>query len=117
MANLKRNMIEIVTEVKEGELVTKKFVTPMFIPMRVVYESIDLVAELNKRKNPAEEKDLIDKLGTFIAEKIYNSQFTKDELFDGLHAPNAINELFSQVLFVSRGEQSEEAKKFLEKKD
>lgn len=117
MANLKRNMIEIVTEVKEGELVTKKFVTPMFIPMRVVYEAIDLVAELNTRKNSAEEKDLIEKLGSFIAEKVYNGQFTKDELFDGIHAPNAIDELFSQILFISRGEQSEEVKKFLAKKD
>lgn len=117
MANLKRNMIELVKEVKEGELVTEKYVTPMFIPMRVVYEAIDLVAELNTRKGREEEKELIEKLGTFVAEKIYNSQFTKDDLFNGLHAPNAINELFNQVFFIARGEQSEEAKKYLAKRD
>ena len=45
MANLKRNMIELVLEVKEGEIVTKKYVTPVDIPLIVVYEAIDLIAE------------------------------------------------------------------------
>ncbi|WP_286201365.1 hypothetical protein [Bacillus sp. ISL-4] len=41
MANLKRNMIELVKEVKEGEIVTEKYLTPVFIPFSVVYEALD----------------------------------------------------------------------------
>ena len=114
MANLKRNMIELVLEVKEGEIVTKKYVTPVFIPLSVVYEAIDLMAELNSRKSGQAEKDMIDKVLKFVAEKVYNNQFTRDDLFNYLHGPGAINELFMQVLFVARGEQTEEAKKYLE---
>lgn len=117
LANLKRNMIELVTDVKEGELVTKKFVTPIFIPMRTVYEAIDLVAELSKRKTAADEKELIEKLVSFIAEKVYNKQFTSEELFNGLHAPNGIQELYDQIYFIARGEQTEESKKYLETKN
>lgn len=114
MATLKRNMIELVLEVKEGELVTKKYVTPVFIPLTVVYEAIDVMAELNSRKTGQAEKDMIDKVLIFVADKVYNKQFTRDDLFKGLHGPGAINELFMQVLFVARGEQTEEAKKYLE---
>jgi len=35
MAELKRHMIELVKDVKEGELVTEKYLTPMFLPMSV----------------------------------------------------------------------------------
>ena len=65
MANLKRNMIELVLEVKEGEIVTKKYVTPVFIPLSVVYEAIDLMAELNSRKSGHAEKDMIDNVLIF----------------------------------------------------
>ena len=77
MANLKRNMIELVLEVKEGEIVTKKYVTPVFIPLSVVYEAIDLMAELNSRKSGQAEKDMIDKVLIFVAEKVYNKIVTK----------------------------------------
>lgn len=110
-------MIELVTDVKEGELVTKKYVTPIFIPMRTVYEAIDLVAELSKRKTAEDEKELIEKLVGFIAEKVYNNQFTAEDIFKGLHAPNAIQELFDQVYFIARGEQTDESKKYLETKN
>lgn len=118
MANLKRNMIELVQEVKEGEIVTKKYLTPMFLPMRVVYESIDMAAEIDEgAENANEEKELIEKLLSFVADKVYGSQFTRDELFDGLHAPDAIRVLQEQIMFVARGQQSDATKKYLEKKD
>ena len=43
MANLKRNMIQLVKEVKEGgEVITETFLTPVFISFSVVYESVDI---------------------------------------------------------------------------
>ncbi|MFD2637688.1 phage tail assembly chaperone G [Piscibacillus salipiscarius] len=114
MANLKRHMIELITEVKDGELVTKKYLTPMFLPLSVVYEAIDLMAEM-KNVNVNNEKEMIDKLLEFVADKAYGGQFTKEDLFKGLHAPDAMRILQDQVLFVARGDQNIETKKYLEK--
>lgn len=115
MANLKRNMIELVKEVKEGEIVTEKYLTPVFIPFSVVYEAIDIVEQMEK-EGERSEKEVIEMLLDFVANKIYKGQFTKDELFNGLHAPDAVNTLRDQVLFIAQGQQSDETKKFLEKK-
>ncbi|MDX8288833.1 hypothetical protein SLL00_03470 [Metabacillus indicus] len=119
MANLKRHMIELVKEVKEGEILTEKYLTPVFIPFAVVYEAMDMMEQIEKsedKKTAGSEKELIDKLLTFVAEKIYNNQFTKEDLFNGLHAPSAINTLQEQIIFVSQGRQNNETKKYLEKK-
>lgn len=116
MANLKRNMIELVKEVKEGEIVTEKYLTPVFIPLSVVYEAMDLTAELDNEDNKTSEKDMIDKLLDFVANKIYKDQFTKEDLTNGLHAPDAINALQAQILFIAQGQQTDETKKFLAEK-
>ncbi|MFI8495940.1 phage tail assembly chaperone G [Peribacillus butanolivorans] len=119
MANLKRNMIELVKKVKEGEIEPVKYLTPVFIPFSVVYEAIDMTQEIDKSeeaKSAISEKELIEKLLDFIANKIYNKQFTKEELFNGLHAPDAIQTLQEQIIFVAQGRQNDETKKFLAKK-
>lgn len=115
MANLKRNMIELVKDVKEGEIVTEKYLTPVFLPMSVVYEALDLSDEL--ASGQAKEREMIDKLLDFVANKVYKGQFTKEELINGLHAPDAIQSLQEQILFIAQGQQTDETKKFLAKKN
>ena len=115
MANLKRNMIELVKHVKEGEIVTEKYLTPVFIPLSVVYQAIDLKAETEKI-TPDNEKDIIDKLVDFVTNEVYKGQFSKEDLINGLHAPDAINVLLQQLLFIARGQQSDEVKNYLAKK-
>ncbi|MEK5524144.1 phage tail assembly chaperone G [Heyndrickxia sp. FSL W8-0423] len=121
MANLKRNMIELVKEVKEGEVVTEKYLTPVFIPLSVVYEALDLVETIDKSLSGEidanEEIDLMDQLLNFVSSKLYGNQFTKDELFNGLHGPDAIETLQEQILFIARGRQSDETKKYLAEKN
>ena len=80
MAALKRNMIELVKEVKEGELITEKYMTPVFIPFSVVYEALDMVAEIDQNK--LSEKELLEKMIDFVASRVYNNQFTKEQLFN-----------------------------------
>jgi hypothetical protein len=116
LANLKRNMIELVKEVKEGEIVTEKYLTPVFIPLSTVYQAIDLTNDL-ENNTKLNEKELIEKLIYFVANDIYKGQFTKEELTNGLHAPEAIKNLYEQILFIARGQQNDEAKKFLAKKN
>lgn len=113
MANLKRNMIELVTDVKEGEIVTKKYLTPPFIPFSVVYEALDIIDQGDQTKGS--EKEMLDKMLDFVATKVYGGQFTKDDLFNGLHAPDAANVLREQILFVAQGAQNEATKKYLAK--
>ncbi|MFE4810611.1 phage tail assembly chaperone G [Peribacillus simplex] len=114
MANLKRNMIKLVKEVKEGEVITETYLTPVFIPFSVVYEAVDIQEDIDK--NTLTEKELFDKMIDIVANKIYNKQFTIQDLLNGLHAPDAIQPLQEQVIFVSRGYQSDETKKYMEKK-
>ncbi|MCE4052027.1 phage tail assembly chaperone G [Bacillus sp. Au-Bac7] len=116
MANLKKNAIVLVKEVKEGEIVTETYYTPAFIPLSVVYQAIDLSKEMGKVTVDT-EKEIIDKMVDFVAKDIYKNQFTKEDLINGLHAPEAIQTLREQVIFITRGQQTDEVKKLLEKKN
>jgi hypothetical protein len=115
MANLKRNMIELVKDVKEGEIITEKYLTPVFIPLSVVYQAIDLTSDMEKMTSE-KETEMIDKLVDFVANDVYKGQFSKEDLINGLHAPNAIETLQQQILFIARGQQTEETKNYLAKK-
>lgn len=114
MANLKRNMIELVKEVKEGEIVTEKYLTPVFLPLSVVYEGVDLADQLKSKDS---EKEKIGRLADFIANEVYGKQFTREDLLNGLHGPQAIEILQRQLMFATNGVQDDETKKFLAKKN
>lgn len=116
MANLKRNMIELVKEVKEGEIVTEKYLTPPFIPFDVTYVAVELAEELQNPSSELSEREILDRLVDFVAKEVYKDQFTSAELRSGLHAPDAAGVLQDQVMFIAQGQQNDETKKFLEKK-
>ncbi|PKR79184.1 hypothetical protein CEY16_05405 [Halalkalibacillus sediminis] len=116
MADLKRNMIELVKDVKQGELVTEKYLTPLFIPMKKVYEAVDTLEKINSSAGTAKsERELIDNLLIFVVD-LYDQQFTKEELFNGLHGPDATRKLQEQIIFAARGIQDDDTKKYLETK-
>lgn len=114
---LKRNAIEIVTGVNGEELETKVYYTSPFISTRVVYEALDLAEEIDENPDKKKEKELLDEMASFISEKAYGKQFTRDDLIDGLHGPDAIRTLQEQLAFVANGRQSEESKKLMAKKN
>lgn len=116
MANLKRNTITLVKEILDGEVTTETYITPVFIPLDVIYEAMDLMEKLEDKEENISERDMFDLLIDFITNKIYNGRFTVEELRKGLHAPQAINELKDQLAFIIQGQQTDETKKFLEKK-
>jgi len=117
MANLKRNSIEIVKEVKAGEVITEKYWTPVFIDLDVVYEALDIMERFEDKENPVKEREMLELLIDFTANKIYGKEFTPKQLRNGLHAPQAIETLQEQLIFIAQGEQTDETKKFLEKKN
>ncbi|PWA08660.1 hypothetical protein DCC39_14575 [Pueribacillus theae] len=118
MANLKRNMIELIKNpeevIKGGEPEFDKYWTSPFIPLDVTLEAVDFAEKLENGEITGSESIL--EMADFVAQKIFNGQFTKDDIRQRLHAPDAIDELQSQIFFVARGEQSDATKKFLEKK-
>ena len=105
------NYIKLVTEIKEdGNHEVKTFVTPSFIPFKMLYEATDLMAGLDEKS----EREAMDVMLNFVV-KIYNNQFTVDELIDGLSAPTAVEEIQKQIEFVASGQIDADRKKELNK--
>lgn len=113
MANLKRNMVELVTEVVEDEVKTQKFWSDPFIPMSVTYEALDLAEQMEKGK----EREIIPKIAEFIASKVYGGKFTAEQFENGLHAPDAMKVIQEQIMFIAQGQQSDATRNFLENKN
>lgn len=114
MSKNKRSAIQLVKEVKEGEVVTETYLSPLFIPLSVTYEALDLAKTIDDKDMGEREKT--EKLVHFIANTLYKKQFTVDELINGLHGPEALETLYEQLVFATNGYQSDETKKFLAKK-
>lgn len=115
MANLKRSKIELVTEVKEGEIITKVFYTPPFLPMSVMYEGLDVAEAIENGE--LSEREKLEKMAIFVADTLYKGQFTTEDIENGLHGPEAIEALQEQLVFSTNGYQSDETKNFLAKKN
>lgn len=112
MAKLKRNTIQLIKDTKAEEVEFQTFLTPHFIPFDMVYEAIDLLDEIEKEGNEMKPREMIDKL-IHMTVRIYNDQFTVDDLKARLHAPDGMTTLRDQVLFVTQGQQTDETKNFI----
>lgn len=115
MANLKKHTIELVKSVKEGEIETEMYWTPAFLQYSYVYEAVDLMEDWAKNPNKKKDKVVIEETADYVV-RLYGEQFTKEELLNGLHAPELGERLYEQVRFVAQGEQNDATKKFLAKK-
>ncbi|WP_100373073.1 phage tail assembly chaperone G [Bacillus sp. FJAT-45037] len=117
MAQLKRNVIELVKNVEEvqkgGAVILEKYWTPLFIPFSKVRQALQLQADMAKDED-ASELEMMEMLADFVAKEIYNNQFTIDDLYDRLHAPDALEALQAQLMFVAQGDQTNATKKYLE---
>src|SRR5699024_457774 len=96
MANLKRNMIELVKNPDEvangGEVELEKYWTPAFLPLTVTYEAIDLMEGLEK-EDAKDVRNLLGLMMDFVANKAYGGQITREDLETRLHAPDAVETL------------------------
>lgn len=125
MANLKRNMIELIKNPEEAakgeEPEIEKVWTPSFIPFRVSYEATKLDMEFMNSEDKS-ELEMVDRLVDFVADEIYDGKITKDDIFNRMHAPgsddgkSALRTLQDQIVFASRGVQTGETKNFLKQK-
>ena len=114
----KRNFIKLTQIDKKGNAVTDSegnakydtFITPTQIPFRKIYDAADLMDGASD-ENTSEQEN-IDQMLDMVVD-IYNNQFTKDDLLDRLHAPDAAEELQGQIEFIAQGQMDEERKKEL----
>lgn len=114
----KRNFIKLIQIDKKGNAVTDTegnakydtFITPTQIPFRKIYDAADLMDGSLGENTSAQEN--IDQMLDMVVD-IYNHQFTKDDLLDRLHAPDAVEELQQQIEFIAQGQMDEERQKKL----
>lgn len=96
----KQMSIELIQDVKEdGELVTKEYKTPKFIPFSKLMKATKKLEKIEEKS----EMEAMDEMMEVICD-LYDNQFTAQELMDGLHAPDAVNIIKENVEFISTGE-------------
>ncbi|HDD7339305.1 TPA: hypothetical protein P1U96_002379 [Staphylococcus aureus] len=113
MAKLKRNIIQLIEDPKATEIKLQTFLTPHFIPFSMVYESIDLIDDIENEEVKMKPKEMADKLMDMVV-RIYDNQFTIQDLKERLHAPDGMRALQEQVVFITQGQQTEETRNFIQ---
>ncbi|PTI48449.1 phage tail assembly chaperone G [Staphylococcus succinus] len=101
-------------EDKNGNFQFDTYFTSNFIPYRKTYEATDIMEGKTEDGKELSEKDMLDRMLDFLVD-IYKKQFTRDDLLDRLHSPNANDEIRAQVQFVAAGQMDEDRKKQLAK--
>ncbi|WP_192977852.1 phage tail assembly chaperone G [Mammaliicoccus vitulinus] len=110
---MKRNFIRLVKEVKSNDEVEfATYVTPVFISTDIVFEAADIVAEIESGKSKKTERELYEIMYELIV-RIYNNQFTVEELRKGISAPMLQDTFTEQIQFIAAGAMDDERKKQL----
>lgn len=110
---MKRNYIKLIKEIKDGEAQYNTFVTPAFISFSKLYSALDVMSSIES-DTEVSEKESFDMMIDMVVD-IYDGQFNRDELINGLHAPDALTELQTQIEWVAQGQMDEQRKKELAK--
>lgn len=107
MAKQNKTMsIKLVTDVKDnGELVTKEYYTPNFIPFSKLMKA---TATLDKLEDKSEMEAM--EVTFSIISDLYNNQFTVEELMDGLDSRVAVSVIEKNMEYLTSGVAEEENK-------
>lgn len=102
---MKSNSIELATEFDSEGVPTRyeTFVTRPTIKFSLVYECVSFLSSLKDNPTNDELQVLLD-----LVIRIYDEQFTKNQLIDGLPAYSATIELYKQVVFIASGQNIDE---------
>lgn len=112
---MKRNFIKICTNLKEVndkgvEALYKTYVSGTAIPFRKVMDAV--LIEKKAESDEVSEAEGILEMFQVVCD-LYENQFTTDDLMDGLHAPDAMDEIREQIRFFASGEMADQRKKEL----
>lgn len=119
MAKLKRTYIELVKNVEEvkkgGEPELEKVWTPYFLSWGEIRAGMQIL--MDKEEKSKSEFEIIEQMEDFVANTVFDGTITVKELQDRLHAPDAVRTIQEVIEFVTSGEESDELKAFLAKKN
>ncbi|OEK41309.1 phage tail assembly chaperone GT [Staphylococcus saprophyticus] len=102
---MKSNNIELATKFDSEGVPTRyeTFVTRPTIKLSLVYECVSFLSSLKTNPTDNELQILLD-----LVVRIYDEQFTKNQLIDGLPAHSATLEVYKQVVYIAKGNQVDE---------
>jgi len=97
-----KKTLTLVTGIDEekNEVITQDYPYPIFVKGSLVKKAIDLGVELEKLGEENVDSGVVDDLADFAVE-LYNKQFTRDELIDGIDASDLftkLTEILSSVM-------------------
>lgn len=98
---MKHSRIELATEFDSEGTPTQfeTFITRQNISFSLVYECVSFLASLKDNPEDDEIHIMID-----IVTRIFDEQFTKKQLINGLQAHSATYELYKHIVFVASGQ-------------
>lgn len=101
---METNSIDIITKFSDDYVPIEidTYVTRPNISLMTVYECVSFLSSLEDKPNTKDMQVMLD-----LVVRIYDSQFTKRELMNGLSAHNGAHELYEQVLFVATGKHAD----------
>lgn len=99
--------IKLVTNFETGE--KKEFFQPNHIKGSVALEGLTIGKKIEKKGDEIEEKD-IREVANFVANKVYDGNFTAEEMIDGIHAGDLFTEVMEQLGSVLGGESGNATK-------
>lgn len=105
--------VELVMDFETGE--TKTFYTPPNPKGSVTLDALDLGKELEKTEETEVNSDIFRRIAEFVAERIYNNRFTKEELIDGLGS--SLLEKLPELLTHAMDNRDVESENFLREKN
>lgn len=102
---MKNNNIKLATEFdSEGTPQRyETFVTRPTIKLSLVYECVSFLSTLKTNPTDDELQTMLD-----LLVRIYDEQFSKNTLIDGLPAQRAVIEIYEQITFIASGKQVDE---------
>ena len=100
MAKLKRNIIQLVEDPKANEIKLQTYLTPHFISFEIVYEAMDLIDDIEDENSTMKPREIADRLMDMVVKR--------------MHAPDGMNALREQVIFITQGQQTEETRNFIQ---
>lgn len=113
---MKRNFIKLIKNPEEvlkgAEPLYNTYVSPNFVPYRKMYEALEILEKNSGEDSDVSQVEITNIMIDFICE-LYGNQFTKDDVLDGIHSPNANEEIESQIQFFAQGVQTDSQKKEL----
>ncbi|MGE6370648.1 phage tail assembly chaperone G [Planococcus kocurii] len=86
--------IKLVTNFETGEV--KEYFQPTHIKGSVALEGLTIGKAIDKKGTDIAPED-INKIASFVAKKVYDGEFTDEQLIDGIHAPLLFEEIMSQL--------------------